>query len=107
MYIIRTTQVKCVCYVIKGSTKEETVISNTKRHMMIKNIKLQTHPKGFGLCVSKECSWQRLFFLLLGMESIMLFNFDLQQEKAHIKIKKQLHHIGKIIQINRQKNVEA
>jgi len=44
--------------------------------------KLQTHPKGFGLCVSKECSWQRLFFLLLGMESIMLFNFDLQQEKS-------------------------
>lgn len=36
-----------------------------------------THPKGLGLCVSKECNWQRLFFLLFGMASIMLFNLDL------------------------------
>lgn len=36
-----------------------------------------THPKGFGLCVSKECNWHRLFFLLFGMASIMSFNFDL------------------------------
>lgn len=37
----------------------------------------KTHPNGLGLCVSKECSWQRLFFLLLGMPSIISFNFDL------------------------------
>lgn len=37
----------------------------------------RTHPKGLGLCVSKECNWQRLFFLLFGMASIIPFNFDL------------------------------
>lgn len=40
-----------------------------------------TYPKGLGLCVSKECNWQRLFFLLLGMESITSFNFDLRKKK--------------------------
>lgn len=36
-----------------------------------------THPRGFGLCVSKECNWQRLFFLLFGIASITSFNFAL------------------------------
>lgn len=48
---------------------------------LIENLHI-THPKGFGLCVSKECNWHRLFFLLFGMASIMSFSFDLQKHNT-------------------------
>ena len=58
---------------LKVSLEKETTDTTGKSHF--------THPKGLGLCVSKECNWQRLFFLLFGMASIMSFNFDLKKRK--------------------------
>lgn len=40
-----------------------------------------SYPNVFVLCVSSECSTQRLFFLLLGIDSITLFKFDLEKKE--------------------------
>jgi hypothetical protein len=38
------------------------------------------YPNDLVLWVSKECNTQRLFFLLLGMDSITVFNLDLKNK---------------------------
>lgn len=54
--------------------------NTTQENKETDETKHNTHPKGLGLCVSKECNWHRLFFLLFGMASIMSFNLDLKKK---------------------------
>ncbi len=42
--------------------------------------KPQTYPNDLALCVSSECSIHRLFFLLFGIDSSMVFKFDLKNQ---------------------------
>lgn len=46
-----------------------------------------TYPKHFTLCVSRECSVHRLFFLLLGIESTIVLNLDLKVKQENNVIK--------------------
>jgi hypothetical protein len=40
---------------------------------------LSAHPSDLDLWLSNECKLQRLFFLLFGMESITIFNRELEK----------------------------
>ena len=59
--------------------EEHTVIHcNEFDYLLIgKDRSLIAYPSDLALWLSKEWRLQRLFFLLLGMESITVFSFDL------------------------------